>query len=94
MKPTRPSLADLPLFASDDAIGTALLGPARACEWKALVGLYERQGFPKIDEVMGGRYVPAVKAFFDQQYGLSSLVPAAPDGIERPEAWTSQKRQG
>lgn len=91
MKPTR--LEELPLFADDAAIGRALLGD-RACEWKALAGLYERQGFPKIDALMGGRYVPAVRAFFDREYGLSSLVPAAPDGTERPEAWTSQKRRG
>lgn len=86
-------LERLPLFADDAAIGLALLGPARACEWKALAPLYERQGLPKIDKVMGGRYVPAVKAFFDQQYNLSPLVPAAPDGIERPEAWKSRKQQ-
>jgi hypothetical protein len=84
----------LPLFADETAIGAAVLGPKRACEWKALAALYERQGLPKIDEVMGGRYVPAVKAFFDRAYGLdASLVPAAPDGIERPEAWKKSKRQ-
>jgi hypothetical protein len=86
----------LPLFADEDAIGAAVLGPKRACEWKALAALYERQGLPKIDQVMGGRYVPAVKAFFDRAYGLdgpASLVSAAPDGIERPEAWTKSKRR-
>jgi hypothetical protein len=83
----------LPLFVGDAELGVALLGPIRACEWKTLAPLYERQGLPKIDQIMGGRYVPAVKAFFDQQYNLSTLVPAAPDGIERPEAWTSRKRR-
>jgi hypothetical protein len=87
---------ELPLFADDRSLGAALLGRERACEWKSLAALYERQGLPKIDEVMGGRYVPAVKAFFDRTYGLdgpASPVPAAPDGIERPEAWKRSKRR-
>ena len=90
------TLEHLPLFASDAEVGAALLGTKRASEWRALVALYERQGFPKIDPVMGGRYVPAIKAFFDKQYGIATLVPAAPDGIDRPETWKTapgQKRR-
>ena len=68
------TLEHLPLFASDAEVGAALLGTKRASEWRALVALYERQGFPKIDPVMGGRYVPAIKAFFDKQYGIATLV--------------------
>lgn len=90
---TISGLADLPWFADDEAIGIALLGRDRACEWKSLAPLYERQGLPKIDEIMGGRYVPAVKAFFDKQYGLASLVPEAPDGVENPAAWKSGRRR-
>lgn len=89
------SLEELPLFATDAEIGAVLLGLKRACEWQALVPLYERQGFPKIDPVMGGRYVPAIKAFFDKQYGVGTL-PTAPDGIDRPETWNitpGQKRR-
>jgi hypothetical protein len=97
MTPVTPIKWDkLPLFADEPSIGAAVLGPGRAAEWKALAAVYERQGLPKIDEVMGGRYVPAVKAFFDRVYGLdgtASLVPAAPDGIERPEAWKKSKRR-
>jgi hypothetical protein len=85
----------LPLFASDAEIGAALLGSKRASEWNALAPLYERQGFPKIDPVIGGRYVPAIKAFFDKQYGIATL-PTVPDGIDRPETWKTapgQKRR-
>lgn len=89
-----PHLEELPLFATDAEIGRALLGLARACEWPSLAPLYERRGFPKVDPVMGGRYTPAIKAFFDGEYGLVSLAPAAPDGIERPQAWNKQKRLG
>ena len=87
------ALETLPLFAGEAELGAALLGPERACEWKTLAPLYERQGLPKIDTMMGGRYVPAVKAFFDQQYNLTPLAPAAPDGIERPEAWTTSRNR-
>jgi hypothetical protein len=85
-------LEELPLFASDAEIGAALLGSKRACEWKGLAPLYERQGFPKIDPVIGGRYVPAIKAFFDKQYGIATL-PTVPDGIDRPETWKTAPGQ-
>jgi hypothetical protein len=40
---------------------------------------------------MGGRYVPAVRAFFDREYGTGGGTLNAPDGIERP--WKESKRQ-
>ncbi len=86
-------LDDLPDFASDTEIGAALLGPGRACEWQRLAPLYERRGFPKVDPVMGGRYVRAVRAFFDREYSLTSIVPSAPDGVEDPAGWTSGGRK-
>lgn len=78
-KKRRPGLtfADLPLFATDAELGVALLGRARAALWNRLVQSFEREGLPKNDPLMGGRYVPAVKAFFDRQYGLTSGVRAA-----------------
>lgn len=90
----RTPLDDLPLFADDAAIGQALLGLRRAAEWRALAPLYEGKGFPRFDEVMGGRYVPAVRAFFDRQYGLTTAEPRAPGGVERLEAWNDRKRRG
>ena len=76
------TLADLPLFASDEDIGEAVLGYARRTDFKGLATLHERQGMPKLDPVWGGRYVPAVKAYLDSDYGLSAAVPLAPNGIE------------
>jgi hypothetical protein len=87
----RPCLDDLPLFADDRAIGAALLGSGRAGEWPNLVPMYERRGFPKIDPVMGGRYVPAVRAFFDGEYGIGSARVSTPDGGERP--WNESKHR-
>jgi hypothetical protein len=87
----RGALDDLPLFADDQALGAALLGARRAGEWRAIAPIYERRGFPKVDPVMGGRYVPAVRAFFDREYGIGGSTLSAPDGIERP--WKELKRR-
>jgi hypothetical protein len=88
----RPAIEDLPLFADDIALGLVLLGVRRAGEWSNIVPIYERRGFPKVDPVMGGRYVPAVRAFFDREYGVGGAKLSAPDGIERP--WKESRRQG
>lgn len=88
------SLQELPLFADDTAIGAALLGAERARDWPPLAKLLERRGLPKIDTLMGGRYVPAVRAFFDRDYGLAgAAMPLAPDGPEELGAWKNRKRQ-
>ena len=65
------SLDKLPLFASEEAISAALLGPGKTVAFRQIVPLLERRGFPTIDGLMGGRYVPAVKAFFDREYRVS-----------------------
>jgi hypothetical protein len=86
----------LPLFAADGAIGAMLLGPKRMHEWPQIAPLLEARGLPKADQMMGGRYVPAVIDFFDHQYGLNhGSVPLAPDGPENFKTWTGrQKRRG
>ena len=73
----------LPLYATDEEIGEAVLGWARKGEFKGLAVLHERQGMPRESPVWGGRYVPAVKAFFDAQNGLGNLQPLAlaPQGV-------------
>jgi hypothetical protein len=85
----------LPLFAADEAIGVMFLGPGREQEWRQIVTLLEARGLPKIDTLMGGRYVRAVLAFFDQQYGLDrdGEVPLAPDGIEDFEGWKTKSKR-
>lgn len=79
-KKRRPGLtfADLPLFATDTELGLALLGRARAALWGNIALEFEQEGLPKNDPRLGGRYVPAVKAFFDRQYGL--IVPVVSRG--------------
>lgn len=86
-----PRFDDLPLFAPDDAIGPAILGPGKSAEWKQMAALLEGQGLPKIDALMGGRYTPAIKAFFDKEYGLTDKAPRrAPSGAEKLGSWKTE----
>ena len=38
------------------------------------------------DPVMGGRYWPAVQAYWNRRYCLSSIEPSQPDGEENLDA--------
>jgi hypothetical protein len=89
------SIQALPLFATDAVLGAALLGDDRVEEWRQMVPLLETRGFPKIDALMGGRYVRAVVAFFDHQYGLdrSSDAPLVPDGVEDFDGWRRKQKR-
>ncbi len=55
-------------------------------EWRAKAGILEREGLPAIDPIMGGRYWPAVQAFWNRRYGLSSVEVSQPDGTENLDA--------
>jgi hypothetical protein len=57
--------------------------------WRAVAKVLEREGLPRIDPVMGGRFWPAVVAFFEARYGVRTgagavTYPGPPDG---PEHW-------
>ena len=85
----------LPWFAGDNKLGAALFGPDRVQEWRQIAPLLEARGLPKIDPMMGGRYVRAVRAFFDHRYGLDrpGAVPLAPDGLEDFDSWKQPQNQ-
>jgi hypothetical protein len=51
-------------------LSEAVLGCGKYPHWRAVVALLERRGFPTIDGLMGGRYWPAVKAFFDRENNI------------------------
>src|SRR5205807_2750996 len=51
--------------------------------WRRIAPQLERQGLPKIDPVMKGRFWPAVEAFFRNRHGLGNMVASQPDGEER-----------
>lgn len=62
------TLDKLPLFASEEAIAAAVLGPRKLVQWRQIAPLLEARGFPTVSQQMGGRYTPAVRAFFDRKY--------------------------
>ena len=90
----RPRTIDnLPLFAADEDISVALMGPGKASEWRQRAALLEPRGLPKVDAMMGGRYMPAVKRFFDNEYGLiGDTMLAVPDGPEELGACKPRRR--
>lgn len=55
-------------------------------EWRQIAVILERDGLSPIDPLMGGRYWPAVVAFFSRRYGLSTLSPLQADGEENLDA--------
>lgn len=57
-----------------------------AAEWNAKALILERDGLPPVDPLMGGRYWPAVDAFWRRRYGLSAVEAMVPDGTENLDA--------
>lgn len=86
------TLDSLPLYATDQQLGPAILGPVKAGDWPQIAELLEGQGLPKVDTLMGGRYVPAVKAFFDHENKLTSGPLPAPRSVENLGAWRDRKK--
>jgi hypothetical protein len=86
---------DLPLFATDEQLSAVVMGPGKVREWLSILPLLERRGFPSIDGLLGGRYVPAVKAFFDREwrvYGDYNI--RNPHGEERLGTWKGKRHRG
>ena len=57
------------LFLCEDEIARRL--GQKAGEWSAKATILERHGLPRVDPLMGGRYWPAIRAFWDRRYGIS-----------------------
>jgi hypothetical protein len=87
------TLRELPLFADERMLSEAILGHGAYTHWRAIAPLLERRGFPKVDGLTGGRYTPAVKAFFDSEYSIGGATQAqAPHRPAELGAW--KKRRG
>lgn len=88
------TLASLPLFANDAALAEAIMGAGKTVEWRNAAALLEARGLPKIDPLMGGRYVPGVLAFFagdNERPQATATRPAA--SVEHLGAWKREKNQ-
>ena len=84
MTPTSRRRADNGLFPSEAEIARRLSQDLPA--WRAKAAVLEREGLPRVDPLMGGRYWPCVTAYFNRRYGLTSIEPSEPDGLENLDA--------
>jgi hypothetical protein len=86
------------LYPSESEIALLVLGSKRAKEWPRIAQhLENKHGLPAIDPEMGGRFWPAVHAYFHTRHGMGldgaaptapqsnrvRVVPFKPDGQER-----------
>lgn len=61
----------LPLYPDEDTIAIEVMGPTRAKDWPEKARyLEDKHGLPRVDELMGGRFWPAVVEFFRTRHGL------------------------
>jgi hypothetical protein len=72
------------LFVTEAEIARRL-GQTRR-QWTAKAEVLERHGLPRIDPLIGGRYWPAIVAFFNRRYGVSNVEVSQPDGGENLDA--------
>src|SRR5215204_5265490 len=65
------------LFPSDEEIARVLFGSdkARAKLFEQTLGDEERRGLPRKHSAYGARYWPAVKAYYDYEWGLVAEPP-------------------
>src|SRR5262249_11484139 len=62
----------MPLFPDEDTIAREVMGPRRAKDWPEQDRyLEDKHGLPRVDELMGGRFWPAVQAFFRARHGMN-----------------------
>ena len=78
-------LRDRGLFPSEAEIARRL--SQRPTEWASKAIVLERDGLPRVDPIMGGRFWPAVYAYWLRRHGLSTIEAVqTPDGGENLDA--------
>ena len=97
MKDMPRALANLPLFATDAEIATAIVGKNRAERWRKerLATLAAQPGFPPIDPFHNGRAVALVWKFYQHYLHLEERGNSgyAPPGRENRAAWKSSRKR-
>ena len=78
--PDAPTLKRQGLYPCEAEIAHRLSQSEK--HWRRIAPQLERQGLPKIDPIMKGRFWPAVEAFFRNRHGLGNMVGSQPDGEE------------
>lgn len=76
------SAAPSNLYPDEQELARCILGKKEQ-QWSSIVPMLEREGLPRIDPLLGGRFWPAVRTFLDRRHGLlNDRVPATADGQE------------
>jgi hypothetical protein len=78
------------LYLTEAEVAREVLGPKRISEWLAIASILERDGFPTVDPLFGGRYMPAVRAWLDAYNRVDNISPPR----RGKESWPEPKRQG
>jgi hypothetical protein len=64
----------IPLYPSEDEIAVLVLGSMRAKDRPRVASyLEDKDGLPRVDELMGGRFWPAVVAYFRQPRNMDLI---------------------
>lgn len=72
------TMTDMPLYPDENQIAVAVLGPKRSRQWPQIARhLEDKHGLPPIDELLGGRFWPAVVEFFRVRHGMAPAVAAS-----------------
>lgn len=86
----RPAKAPTCLYPKEAEIAEFVLGHGRFEEWRGIATILERDGFPKIDPLFGGRYLPAVSAWLDAYNRVATIAPPR----RGRETWPEPKHRG
>lgn len=61
----------VPLYPSESELAILVLGTKKAKEWPRIASYLENKlGLPRVDGLMGGRFWPAVDAYFRIRHGM------------------------
>ena len=77
------------MYLSDSEIRERLNIPEK--RWRPAVQHFERQGFPRVDPLIGKRYWPAVETWLLQRYSGNPLL-RTPEP-EEVEDWDALKKR-
>ena len=83
---------NVPLYPSEAEIAVLVLGPTRAREWRVIAEVLEVKGLPKIDPLMGGRFLPAVEAFLYRRHDVDFVAPTRSAAEKENWGWEAERR--
>jgi hypothetical protein len=90
--PAKPRPEPSCLYPDEKELGRVLLGE-RAARWPEVAKVEEKAGLPRVSLQYGGRYWPAVKAFYDRRHRLLERQSEIHDDEREKENWDARPAQ-